>query len=123
MELTVIVAIAITAPPEIMNRLFPKELAMNISISIAMVVPKDIIINVLRPAECLLLDLSQPTTAAISKDRPILNKMENTLISTDHCPSNCPIGSIMSFLLISYSSLFPDVFLRIDNMNNTPRLR
>ena len=58
----------------------------------------DIRINVLRPAECLLLERSQPIIAARMTAIKILNTIEYTLMSDDHAPKICASGSLWKFI-------------------------
>ena len=54
---------------------------------------RDIVMNVLSPAECLLLDLSQPIMADKTSEITILNTTDQSPSSDDHPPSISAIGS------------------------------
>ena len=54
---------------------------------------RETIMNVLRPAECLLLERSQPTRADRKTTRHILKTSEEKLISVDHEPRYSARGS------------------------------
>src|SRR5574344_1572341 len=94
---------------EIRAKVEPNSSINTKSIIIASVAPVESKINVRRPAACLLLERSIPTTAENTIDKINLNKILQIFKSKDQLPNKFAIGSC---ILIHLYFLLMNPYLR-----------
>ena len=83
----------------------PKSVLRYKSISMTTVPERVTTMNVRKPAECRLLDLSQPMSEERSTETQILKITENSLRLADQEPSNVAIGSVIIIFSINNHEL------------------